>query len=196
MSHYFWKCPIHFDTGGDNVPLSKFLSLSLHYDDFAIEMNNVDFTVWLTVTCSESHPTCLISLWLGAVLIMMLASFTACAVSIVTLECSALNQSVAVARSGNLSTQELLPSGECSSTVRFSGSDMLRLRHRQHSLRGMVLVSDQLALLPSWLVSWLPQPSSLRAAFLRKYGVTSLRYLTEIKIQTHSLSTLLTCTLA
>ena len=29
MPHWIWKCPIDFATGGDNVPLPKFLSLSL-----------------------------------------------------------------------------------------------------------------------------------------------------------------------
>lgn len=82
------------------------------------------------LTCSDNHPMCLISPELGAELIMWLASSIHCLIKIATLAWIRLNHSEAVPGSGNLNIQELFPSGELSSKVFLSGSDILRFLHK------------------------------------------------------------------
>lgn len=84
----------------------------------------------ISQTCSESQPICLISLEFGAEDMTWLASTIHWLSNNVTFEWMALNQSLAIAASGNLMMQVDFPSGECNSMVRFSGSDMLRFLHR------------------------------------------------------------------
>ena len=85
----------------------------------------------VVLTCSASHPMCLISvLLLGTLLKTRVSSLIACCNNICTFECKALNHCMAMCSSGHRNTHEFLPSGEYSSIVRCWGSGTDKFRHR------------------------------------------------------------------